>query len=66
MDIKLQTTGEIVAVGLFNAYDTYPNNLNNFGITTYSIVDGTIVGSPFKIYEYSGGTVTYSDPTYIV
>jgi uncharacterized delta-60 repeat protein len=66
LDIKLQTTGEIVAVGLFNAYDTYPNNLNNFGITTYSIVDGNIVGSPFKIYEYSGGTVTYSDPTYIV
>jgi uncharacterized delta-60 repeat protein len=66
LDIQLQTTGEIVAVGTFNAYDTYPNNLNNFGIATYSIVDGNIVGSLFKIYEYSGGTVTYSDPTYIV
>jgi len=66
LDIKLQTTGEIVVSGTFNAYDTYPNNLNNFGIATYSIVDGNIVGSPFKIYEYSGGTVTYSDPTYIV
>ena len=65
-DIKLQTTGEIVVAGTFNAYDTYPNNLNNFGITTYTIVDGIIVGSPFKIYEYSGGTVVYSDPTYIV
>lgn len=65
-DIKLQPTNEIVVGGLFNRYNTYPTITSDFGISTYQIVDGAITGSPFKIYEYSGGVVTYSDPTYII
>lgn len=41
-------------------------NMVDFKIQTYTFVSGDTTNSLIDIYIYSGGTVVYSDPTYII
>lgn len=64
--IDLDSNNKLIINGDFVSYNNYPNNFYDFGIYTYSLDKGEYIEPAFPIYKYSGGTITYSDPTYII
>jgi uncharacterized delta-60 repeat protein len=64
--IDIDSNNKLIITGNFNSYDNYPSNFPDFGIYTYSLDKGEYMQPAFPIYKYSGGTVIYSDPAYII
>ena len=64
--IDIDSNNKLIINGGFLSYNNYPNNFFNFGIYTNPLDKGDVLQPPFPIYKYSGGTIIYSDPTYII
>ena len=64
--ILIQPDGKVLAAGNFYQYGDNPNDFSDFGVFSFGFDNGDIQNPTFPVYIYSGGTVVYSDPAYIV
>jgi uncharacterized delta-60 repeat protein len=63
--ILIQPDNKILVTGSFQQYGDAPNDFSDWGISTFAYADVNI-NPNFPIYIYSGGSVVYSDPNYIL